>query len=83
MRRQVFKSAVRFRRFPECFAIGLLVMAVIASCGCQSLALGSMTGLSGTRQEKKIRQEAENDPFPSPSDVGLDDLGNQDDAPEK
>jgi hypothetical protein len=42
-----------------------------------------MTGFSQARKEKLILQQAENDPFPSPADVGLDDSGDRDDPSEK
>ncbi|MCC6492319.1 MAG: hypothetical protein IT424_04800 [Pirellulales bacterium] len=38
------------------------------AAGCQSF---SPAGLGGSLSEKKIRQQAEVDPFPTPADVGL------------
>jgi len=40
--------------------------------GCQSwLASSSLTGLTATKGERLVVKQAKNDPFPSPSDVGI------------
>jgi hypothetical protein len=83
MRGKVFKSAAGFRQLPQCLAAALIFLAIAASSGCQSLALGSMAGFSAARQEKKILKQAENDPFPSPADVGLEEAREPDDGPER
>lgn len=49
----------------------LLTLVAFVSGGCQTFAPGNITGLTSSRQEKKILKQAEVDPFPSPADVGL------------
>lgn len=47
----------------------LVVVAMLACVGCQSFAPTS--GIATKQREQKIVKRAANDPFPSPSDVGL------------
>ena len=83
MRGKVFNSAAGFNRLPEFVVAALIFVAIAASSGCQSLALGSMAGFSAAREEKKILKQAEHDPFPSPADVGLEDSSEQEEASER
>lgn len=39
--------------------------------GCQSFAPTGLGSLTAKQREQKIVKQAANDPFPSPSDVGL------------
>ncbi len=55
----------------RCLYLGCLLLFA-ASSGCQSLSnSGLLPGLAEAKREKQIVRLAENDPFPSPSDVGL------------
>ena len=55
----------------RCLSYGCLLL-LAASAGCQSLSSsGMMPGLAEAKREKQIVRLATNDPFPSPSDVGL------------
>jgi hypothetical protein len=72
MRRRSVELAAELRQFAGRSCAILAAVAVAASLGCQSFAPGDLTGLSASRKEKKILQQAEHDPFPSPEDVGLD-----------
>ena len=47
----------------------LIIIAMLAGVGCQSFAPTS--GIAAKSREQKIVKRAANDPFPSPSDVGL------------
>ncbi len=47
-------------------------LVLVAMVGCQSwLATSSLTGLTATKDERLVVKQAKNDPFPSPSDVGI------------
>lgn len=48
--------------------VQLMLLAAIA--GCQSWT-SSLSGLRATKGERRVVQQAKNDPFPSPSDVGM------------
>jgi hypothetical protein len=48
-----------------------VALSLIVAGGCQSFAPGSLAGLSTARKESRILKEAQNEPFPSPADVGL------------
>lgn len=50
---------------------GLLLVAGLALVGCQSFAPAGLGTLTAKQREQKIVKQAANDPFPSPSDVGL------------
>ena len=59
---------VRSRSVWALFSVGLLV-----SAGCQTWRSAAVIpGLSSTSGERAILSQAKNDPFPSPSDVGMD-----------
>jgi hypothetical protein len=65
MRHHAFKYVHLVRRRAAC-----VVMLAVAACGgCQNFAPSEF---SRTRDDAKILKQAENDPFPSPADVGLD-----------
>jgi len=50
----------------------LLGGSLITSSGCQSWRSSSaINGLGSNQGERQILREAKNDPFPSPSDVGM------------
>ena len=52
----------------------LLIAAVLTSSfvGCQAWHSSSvMPGLMASKGERLVMKQAKNDPFPSPSDVGL------------
>jgi hypothetical protein len=49
----------------------LVAFSLVLAAGCQSFAPGSLAGLSTARKESRILKEAQNEPFPSPADVGL------------
>lgn len=50
----------------------LLTLGLIASSGCQMWHSSSaIPGMASKQGERKVLREAKNDPFPSPSDVGL------------
>ncbi|MEM8944515.1 MAG: hypothetical protein AAGD11_04965 [Planctomycetota bacterium] len=52
--------------------IGLVLGGMIACCGCQTWqSTAAIPGMGAKRNETKVLQQAKNDPFPSPSDVGL------------
>jgi hypothetical protein len=64
-----FLAAIRWQG--RWLACGCLALAVIAG-GCQGLSRSSLVpGFAESRQERQIARQAENDPFPSPSDVGI------------
>ena len=48
-----------------------VVLGAAALCGCQAFAPAAVGTLSRTHNDKRIAKQAENDPFPSPADVGL------------
>lgn len=50
---------------------GLALAAAFALVGCQSFAPAGLGSLTAKHREQKIVKQAANDPFPSPSDVGL------------
>jgi hypothetical protein len=52
----------------HCLPAWAIVLSVMACAGCESFAPGN---LASGHKEKRIMKEAENDPFPSPADVGL------------
>lgn len=57
----------RSRSVLALFTVGLLV-----SVGCQTWRSAAVIpGLSSTSGERAILSQAKNDPFPSPSDVGM------------
>jgi hypothetical protein len=59
-----------------CRRVGWLIFGcmtlVVVAAGCQGLSSPSLIpGLAESRRERQIVRQAENDPFPSPSDVGI------------
>ena len=50
---------------------GFAFVAALAFVGCQSFAPAGLGSLTAKQREQKIVKQAANDPFPSPSDVGL------------
>ncbi len=53
-------------------AAGLVVAGLVVASGCQGLSSSSLIpGLAESRRERQIVRQAENDPFPSPGDVGI------------
>jgi len=44
---------------------------LFASSGCQSWRSAAVPGLSSKQGERQILKQAKQDPFPSPSDVGM------------
>lgn len=53
--------------------IGVAIALLSASLGCQTWApTGSFANLASSRQDKKTAQLAEQDPFPSPADLGIE-----------
>jgi len=49
----------------------LLGTVVIASSGCQSWHSAAIPGLASKQGERQVLRQAKQDPFPSPSDVGM------------
>ena len=50
----------------------LLGCCLIASSGCQIWQSSSVIpGMGSKQSERRVLREAKNDPFPSPSDVGM------------
>jgi|GEM_PF-2801852 len=48
------------------------LMLALATGGCQNLSSTSLIpGLAESRRERQIVRQAENDPFPTPSEVGI------------
>ncbi len=71
-----------FRSFGACskspkrcrcvYAVSFVASCLLLSSGCQTWhASSAIPGLNGKKGEKLVLQQAKNDPFPSPSDVGL------------
>ncbi|NOY29859.1 MAG: hypothetical protein GXP28_06675 [Planctomycetes bacterium] len=61
-----------------CFAMAIRCRALagwamlVAMIGCQSWQSSSvLPGLTATKDERLVVKQAKNDPFPSPSDVGI------------
>jgi hypothetical protein len=52
-------------------SLGLVFAAAFALVGCQSFAPAGLGSLTAKQREQKVIKQAANDPFPSPSDVGL------------
>ncbi len=52
-------------------AVNLLGICLIASSGCQTWRSSAIPGLGSKQGERQVLREAKNDPFPSPSDVGM------------
>ncbi len=53
-------------------AASLVGSCLIASSGCQAWQSSSaISGLGSKQGERQVLREAKNDPFPSPSDVGM------------
>lgn len=68
--RQRFDSAAHLKRRFSSRVIALLaVLSLSSALGCQGVMLGS---LASSREDKRILKQAEQDPFPSPSDVGIE-----------
>ena len=49
----------------------LLMLGLIVSSGCQTWQSSAIPGLGSKLGERQVLREAKNDPFPSPSDVGM------------
>jgi hypothetical protein len=58
-------------RRPCSAARAALLLASTALVGCAGFAPAGLGSLSAKHHEQKIVKQAANDPFPSPSDVGL------------
>ncbi|WP_428306104.1 hypothetical protein [Lacipirellula sp.] len=67
MQRLQFNAARFYRTAVSC---GLLA-ASCAFIGCQSIAPKGLGSLTAHQRDQKAIKQAKNDPFPSPSDVGL------------
>jgi len=52
-------------------SLGLACAMSCIVCGCQSFAPAGLGALAAKQREQKVVKQAANDPFPSPSDVGL------------
>ncbi len=53
-------------------AASLLGACLMAVCGCQTWQSSSaIPGMGSKQSERQVLREAKNDPFPSPSDVGM------------
>jgi hypothetical protein len=57
------------RRLPVTSSL-TVIFILLLSVGCQAFLPSKLTSFGENRQ---IIKQAENDPFPSPADVGLDD----------
>lgn len=56
----------------ECVLKSVLGMGLIVSSGCQTWHSSSaLPGLKSKQGERQVLREAKNDPFPSPSEVGM------------
>ena len=56
------------------FGIGnlLVLLALCVTSGCQSwFSTAALPGLQTTSDQRKILQQVDRDPFPSPGDVGI------------
>jgi hypothetical protein len=58
-------------RLARTASLGIVLAAGFALVGCQSFAPAGLGSLTAKQREQKIVKQAANDPFPSPSDVGL------------
>ena len=58
-------------RLSRTASLGFALAAAFALVGCQSFAPAGLGSLTAKQREQKIVKQAANDPFPSPSDVGL------------
>ena len=59
------------RSISLCRTTGALLLFA-SLCGCQVWQTSALTDVWGTSaDEREIVEQAENDPFPSPADVGL------------
>jgi len=48
-------------------------LVLVAAIGCQSWqSSASLSGLTASKDERLVVKQAKNDPFPSPSDVGIE-----------
>ena len=50
----------------------LLAAGFFAGCQSSPVPSGGFGGFRQKAEERRVEREAENDPFPSPKDVGLD-----------
>ena len=74
MRRDTAKLAVLTRALIDGAPSLLVALTLVLSTGCQTFAPGALDGLTASRGEKRALKQAETDPFPSPADVGLEEL---------
>lgn len=52
---------------------GVFVCCLASAVGCQSWrSSGAIPGLGSTKGERQVLKQAKHDPFPSPSDVGME-----------
>ena len=49
----------------------LATATMVASSGCQALHSSAIPGMSLESGDRQILRQAKQDPFPSPSDVGI------------
>jgi len=70
-----FTTVTRYQALTGCLG-GCLVF--VAALGCQSwLPSSALSGLTATQGERLVVKQAKNDPFPSPSDVGIQEQNNE------
>ena len=50
----------------------LMCVGVTLLVGCQAFAPGGLAGISLPGEDTRIAKQAQNDPFPSPADVGIE-----------
>ena len=74
MRRDTAKLAVLTRALIDGAPSLLIALTLFLSTGCQTFAPGAFSGLTASRGEERALKQAETDPFPSPADVGLEEV---------
>lgn len=52
-------------------AMSLLGAICLASTGCQTWRSAAIPGMASKQGEREVLKQAKQDPFPSPSDVGM------------
>lgn len=61
------------KRLARCVPAAVLIgVCLIASNGCQTWqSTSALPGMVSNQGERQVLREAKNDPFPSPSEVGI------------
>jgi hypothetical protein len=63
------EGALRLLQVSRTPATAAFVVAILLVSGCQALLPSKLTSFG---EDRRILKQAENDPFPSPADVGLE-----------